>query len=102
MEIWQGSVRVGNVSLDRAHYTVQISDYEITLTSTEFEFMATLTSQPDRIFTHAIIERRTGEAFGNYGPATDSYIHNLRHKLEPDELIFTVHGAGYKFEAEIQ
>jgi DNA-binding response OmpR family regulator len=26
------------------------------------------------------------------------HIRNLRHKLEPDELIVTVHGVGYKFE----
>src|SRR5215212_43118 len=38
-------------------------------------------------------------AFESYERAIDSHIRNLRHKLEPDELIFTVHGVGYKFEA---
>src|SRR5919109_1233886 len=40
-----------------------------------------------------------GVAFESYERAIDSHIRNLRHKLEPDGLIITVHGVGYKFEA---
>ena len=39
-----------------------------------------------------------GVAFESYERAIDSHIRNLRRKLEPDELIVTVHGVGYKFE----
>ena len=93
-------IRAGNVALDRAHYTVLVGRREVTLTPTEFEIMATLMSQPSRIFSRTqLLNAAHGVAFESYERAIDSHIRNLRHKLEPDELIFTVHGVGYKFEA---
>ena len=93
-------IRVGNVSLDRTQYEVQVGKRVITLTPTEFEIMATLMSQPSRIFSrNQLLNAAHGVAFESYERAIDSHIRNLRHKLEPDELIFTVHGVGYKFEA---
>ena len=93
-------IRVGNVSLDRTLYTVQIKKREVTLTPTEFEIMATLMSQPGRIFSrNQLLNAAQGVAFESYERAIDSHIRNLRHKLEPDELIITVHGVGYKFES---
>jgi two-component system, OmpR family, alkaline phosphatase synthesis response regulator PhoP len=93
-------IRVGNVSLDRTQYEVQVGKRVVTLTPTEFEIMATLMSQPSRIFSrHQLLNAAHGVAFESYERAIDSHIRNLRHKLEPDELIFTVHGVGYKFEA---
>ncbi len=94
-------IRVGSVSLDRNHYEVQIGKRILSLTPTEFEIMATLMSQPGRIFSrHQLLNAAHGVAFESYERAIDSHIRNLRHKLEPDELIFTVHGVGYKFLAE--
>jgi DNA-binding response OmpR family regulator len=93
-------IRVGDVSLDRAHYKVQMGRRTVTLTPTEFEIMATLMSQPGRIFSrNQLLMAAHGVAFDSYERAIDSHIRNLRHKLEPDELIFTVHGVGYKFHA---
>ena len=92
-------IRVGNVALDRAHYQVQMGERSVTLTPTEFEIMATLMSQPGRIFSRSqLLNAAHGVAFESYERAIDSHIRNLRHKLEPDDLIFTVHGVGYKFE----
>lgn len=92
-------IRIGNVSLDRAHYEVQIQKRAVQLTPTEFEIMATLMSQPGRIFSrNQLLAAAHGVAFESYERAIDSHIRNLRHKLEPDELIVTVHGVGYKFE----
>jgi DNA-binding response OmpR family regulator len=94
-------IRVGNVSLDRTQYEVQIGKRVVTLTPTEFEIMATLMSQPSRIFSrNQLLNAAHGVAFESYERAIDSHIRNLRRKLEPDELIFTVHGVGYKFCAE--
>jgi two-component system alkaline phosphatase synthesis response regulator PhoP len=93
-------IRVGNASLDRAHYEVQVGTRAVQLTPTEFEIMATLMSQPGRIFSRMqLLNAAHGVAFESYERAIDSHIRNLRHKLEPDELIITVHGVGYKFEA---
>ena len=93
-------LRAGDVSLDRTHYEVQIKKRTVQLTPTEFEIMATLMSQPGRIFSrNQLLNAAHGVAFESYERAIDSHIRNLRRKLEPDELIVTVHGVGYKFEA---
>lgn len=92
-------IRVGLVELDRAHYQIRIADRGITLTHTEYEILAVLMSQPGRIFSRSsLLEAVHGVAFESYERAIDSHIRNLRHKLEPDKLIVTVHGIGYKFE----
>lgn len=92
-------IRVGDVSLDRAHYEVQMEKRVVPLTSTEFEIMAVLMSQPGRIFSRSqLLNAVHGVAFESYERAIDSHIRNLRRKLEPDQLIVTVHGVGYKFE----
>lgn len=94
-------IRVGHVSLDRAQYEVEIGKRVVILTPTEFEIMATLMSQPERIFSRTqLLHAAHGVAFESYERAIDSHIRNLRRKLEPDDLIFTVHGVGYKFQAE--
>jgi DNA-binding response OmpR family regulator len=92
-------IRVGEVSLDRTHYEIQIGGRVVSLTPTEFEIMATLMSQPGRIFSrNQLLNAAHGVAFESYERAIDSHIRNLRRKLEPAELIVTVHGVGYKFE----
>ena len=94
-----GTIRAGNVELDRAHYEVHLSDKTVPLTSTEFEILATLMSQPGRIFSRAQLLTAThGVTFESLERAIDSHIRNLRRKLEPAVLIVTVHGVGYKFE----
>ena len=94
------TIRVGNVELDRAHYEIHLTDKTIPLTSTEFEILATLMSQPGRIFSRAqLLVATHGISFESLERAIDSHIRNLRRKLEPDDLIVTVHGVGYKFEA---
>jgi two-component system alkaline phosphatase synthesis response regulator PhoP len=92
-------IRVGEVELDRAHYEIHASGRTISLTSTEFEILATLMSQPGRIFSRAQLLTAThGVSFESLERAIDSHIRNLRRKLEPDDLIVTVHGVGYKYE----
>ena len=94
-----GTIRAGNVELDRAHYEVHLSDKTVPLTSTELEILATLMSQPGRIFSRAQLLTAThGVTFESLERAIDSHIRNLRRKLEPAVLIVTVHGVGYKFE----
>jgi two-component system, OmpR family, alkaline phosphatase synthesis response regulator PhoP len=92
-------LRVGEVTLDRAHYTVELPDKTIALTSTEFEILSTLMSQPGRIFSRSqLTEAIHGVSFESYERAINSHINNLRRKLEPGEYIITIHGIGYKFE----
>ena len=96
-------IRAGEVSLDRARYEVNLSDQSIALTTTEFEILAALMSQPGRIFSRAqLLNAVHGMAFESYQRAIDSHIRNLRRKLEKGDdkvnYIVTVHGVGYKFE----
>jgi DNA-binding response OmpR family regulator len=96
-------IRAGEVSLDRARYEVNLPEKTISLTPTEFEILATLMSQPGRIFSRSqLLNAAHGVAFESYERAIDSHIRNLRRKLEnsdgrPDYIV-TVHGVGYKFE----
>ncbi len=92
-------IRVGEVTLDRSHYQASLPDRSVSLTSTEFELLATMMSQPGRIFTRTqLLNAVRGVAFESYERAIDSHIRNLRRKMEPGEYIITVHGIGYKFE----
>ncbi len=96
-------IRAGEVTLDRARYEVNLPDQTIALTSTEFEILATLMSQPGRIYSRAqLLNAAHGVAFESYERAIDSHIRNLRRKLERGDdkanYIVTVHGVGYKFE----
>ena len=97
-------IRAGEVSLDRARYEVNLPEKIISLTPTEFEVLATLMSQPGRIFSRAqLLNAAHGVAFESYERAIDSHIRNLRRKLESSDskadYIVTVHGVGYKFES---
>lgn len=94
-------LRVGEATLDRAHYTVELPDKTIALTATEFEILSTLMSQPGRIFSRSqLTEAVHGTSFESYERAINSHINNLRRKLEPGEYIITIHGVGYKFEGK--
>jgi DNA-binding response OmpR family regulator len=77
---------------------VQIERRTVRLTPVEFEIMAVLMSQPGRIFSRdQLMNAAHSIVVESYGRAIDSHIRNLRQKLEPDEMIFTVQGVGYQF-----
>ena len=95
-------IRSGNVSLDRNRFVANVNNREIPLTPTEFEILASLASQPGRIFSRSqLLIAVRGVSFESYERAIDSHIRNLRKKLNPSgeevDCIVTVHGVGYKF-----
>ncbi len=96
-------IRAGALTLDRSRYRAELTTpagalREIGLTPTEFEILAALAAQPGRVYSRAqLLTVARGIAFESYERAIDSHIRNLRRKLEPDDLIVTVHGVGYKF-----
>ncbi len=95
-------IRAGNLTLDRNRFMVTIDEKEVSLTPTEFEILATLASQPGRIFSRSqLLMAVRGVAFESYERAIDSHIRNLRKKLQTAdtgnfEWIVTIHGVGYK------
>ena len=79
-----------------------VGQQSIDLTSTEFELLATLASQPGRVFTRAqLLDAIRGVEVESFDRAIDAHVKNVRRKLEPDprnpRYVLTVHGVGYKF-----
>ena len=95
-------VRAGEVTLDKRRMQASVGTQSIDLTSTEFELLATLASQPGRVFTRAqLLDAIRGVEVESFDRAIDAHVKNLRRKLEPDprnpRYVLTVHGVGYKF-----
>ena len=95
-------VRAGEVTLDKRRMQVTLGEQRIDLTATEFELLATLASQPGRVFTRAqLLDAIRGVEVESFDRAIDAHVKNVRRKLEPDprhpRYVLTVHGVGYKF-----
>ena len=95
-------VRAGDVTLDKRRMQVTLGEQRVDLTATEFELLATLASQPGRVFTRAqLLDAIRGVEVESFDRAIDAHVKNVRRKLEPDprhpRYILTVHGVGYKF-----
>ena len=100
-------IHAGDLTLDRSRYIVILPDREERLTPSEFDILATLASQPGRIFSRAqLLTAVHGITFASYERAIDSHIRNLRHKLksadDDTEYVITVHGVGYKFAEQVR
>jgi len=98
-------ITVGDVSLDPARRTVQVSDRAVELTPSEFELLSAFVRHPGQVFTRLqLLNLTQGEAYEGYERTIDQHIKNLRKKAEPDpsnpRYILTVHGVGYKFSTE--
>jgi two-component system alkaline phosphatase synthesis response regulator PhoP len=95
-------IRAGDVTLDKRRMQASVGKQAIDLTSTEFELLATLASQPGRVFTRAqLLDAIRGVEVESFDRAIDAHVKNVRRKLEPDprnpRYLLTVHGVGYKF-----
>ena len=93
-----------SVSLDEQSMSVSIFDQAVVLTSIEFKLFSLLHSQPGRIFSRQYILDNIYQDYRIVGDRTvDGHIKKLRKKLdqasEHAELIHSVYGCGYKYEA---
>ncbi|MGI9606516.1 MAG: response regulator [Acidimicrobiales bacterium] len=96
------TISVGDVTIDIAKMRVARGDDDIELTSTEFQIVQTLASQPGRVFTRGqLLDAVHGVSFESYERAIDAHVKNIRRKLEPEpgspRYVQTVHGVGYRF-----
>ena len=101
-EVAADLIRAGDITLDRTRYVVVLPDREERLTPSEFDILATLASQPGRIFSRAqLLTALHGITFASYERAIDSHVRNLRRKLKSTasdrQYVVTVHGVGYRF-----
>lgn len=95
----------GEVVLDPARHTVQVSGRRVDLTPREFQILQTLMAAPGRVFSRdALLTILWGEQHVGDPKTVDVYIRRLRDKVEADpqqpRLIQTVWGIGYKLVAE--
>lgn len=92
------------ISIDEFSLSVSIMGKSVILTHIEFQLFALLHSQPGRIFSRQYILDNIYQDYRVVSDRTvDSHIKKLRKKLSlenhPLELIHSVYGSGYKFEA---
>lgn len=95
----------GPLKVDRTEYRVEMDGKEVALTPTEFEVLAALASNPERVFSRQVlIEMTLGESFEGYERTVDAHIGNIRKKLAKAagdwSMIETVYGVGYRFRPE--
>lgn len=91
--------------LDAAGFRVRSPHGEVELTAVEFHLFAALQREPGRIFSRAQLMDRIYDDQRVVSDRTiDSHVKKLRKKLAGvwphGELIHSVYGAGYRYEAE--
>jgi len=84
------------IDLERRH--VDSAGRAIELTSTEFDLLVLLASEPQKVFNRdEILNRLRGIDAELHTRAVDILISRLRKKLEPLDVIKTLRNAGYTF-----
>ncbi|MCL4170066.1 UNVERIFIED_CONTAM: hypothetical protein GTU68_009361, partial [Idotea baltica] len=95
-----GQVKIGDITINREEYFVEINNRKITLPRKEFELLSLLTSKPGKVFKREVIlEKVWGSDVIVGGRTIDVHIRKLREKLG-DEHFKTVKGVGYKFNSQ--
>jgi DNA-binding response OmpR family regulator len=93
-------LRLGKLLLDTEARRVLIDEKEVRLAAREFELLATLASQPNRVFTKEELLRDLWDFQGVGRTRTlDSHASRLRNKLRragADGFVRTCHGVGYR------
>lgn len=92
----------GELVIDTLKYEVRRYEKPVNLTPNEYRLLLTLARYPDKTFTRdELIRIGLGEDFDGYDRTIDTYIKNIRQKIEPDpknpKYVLTVHGIGYRF-----
>jgi len=95
------SIKLKNLSIDMDSRTVLVNNQAIDLTFKEFELLAALARQPNRVFTRdQLFAQVWGSDFLGESRTVDVHIRYLREKLEENpsqpKRILTVRGVGYR------
>ncbi|MEP7289050.1 MAG: response regulator transcription factor [Chloroflexota bacterium] len=93
-------LQVGGLRLDVDYHTFSIDGNPVEMTPSEFAILNTLMQYPNRVFTRSeLIELALGYSYDGLERTLDSYIKNMRKKIEADpsqpRYIETVFGVGY-------
>jgi two-component system, OmpR family, KDP operon response regulator KdpE len=95
-------VTAGDLVIDLARHVVSVEGVEVRLTATEFNLLAYLASNPNRVLTHQnILTHVWGPEYADSVAYLRVFISNLRKKLEGDfeqpRRLVTEPGVGYRF-----
>jgi DNA-binding response OmpR family regulator len=94
-----GKIRLGEMVIDEATYTVQLRERPIHLTYKEFELLKYLAQHPGRVFTRRqLLQEVWGHDYFGGTRTVDVHVRRLRAKLgrEHESMIGTVRNVGYK------
>jgi DNA-binding response OmpR family regulator len=91
--------------IDSLAHRARKAGREVELTPTEFRLLSVLAASPGRTFSREeLISHARGQDFTGIDRTIDAHVKNLRQKIESDprnpRYIQTVHGLGYRFQAE--
>lgn len=97
-------VEYGNIVIDIEAHTVSVNSEELHLPLKEFDLLAYLMSNVDRVLTRSqLLEYVWGSDYFGDTKTLDVHIKRLRSKIEPDPKhpthLTTVRGLGYKFNS---
>ncbi|MEO7212515.1 response regulator transcription factor [Mucilaginibacter sp.] len=98
-EVTDNKLEIGDLVIDREAYLVYQKGVKVVLAKKEFELLYLLASKPGKVYTREVILKNIWEDSVVVTNRTiDVHIRKLREKLG-DEVVATVKGVGYKFEA---
>ncbi|GAA4090321.1 response regulator transcription factor [Mucilaginibacter panaciglaebae] len=98
-EVGDNKLEIGDLVIDREAYLVYKGSEKVVLAKKEFELLYLLASKPGKVYTREVILKNIWEDSVVVTNRTiDVHIRKLREKLG-DDIVATVKGVGYKFEA---
>lgn len=94
----------GDLEVDIKKMVVKKQGKTANLTANEFKVLKVLLMNPEQIFSREkLVEKAFGIDYEGFDRTVDTYIKNIRHKIEDNpkepKYIISVYGMGYKFMA---
>lgn len=92
----------GDLEVDIKKMVVKKQGVVVNLTTNEFKILTIFLSNPTQVFSREkLVEKAFGANYEGFDRTVDSYIKNIRQKIESNHkeptYITTVYGMGYKF-----
>lgn len=99
------TIQIGNLSLNKKTYEVQIGNMDVSLPLKEFELLFLLASYPGKTFTRdQLIEKLWGYDYEGDERTVDVHVKRLRGRFVSSLVNFeiqTVRGLGYRLEVQL-
>jgi DNA-binding response OmpR family regulator len=92
----------GDLEVDIKKMIVRKQSMAVSLTTNEFKVLTIFLANPSQVFSREqLVEKAFGTDYEGFDRTIDTYIKNIRHKIEdnPKEPLYitTIYGMGYKF-----